>query len=242
MEMKIMQSRNQQNKYQQGNIMLVLLAVVTLVALVAYTWNAGSKDANSSTDKRAAQLSATTILDQAAALSNAFSQYAYDGRDTSTNTVKENNDFGKNESGKLFFSSYNYGVAQTPPSRAFTNSAAGIWYLNTATKVPGIGSDAADYVLALGGLSLNTCRAINNILYNTDSSTATPGGSLAAATGIDLTTGQSNDTTSNDLSISGTDAYDKNDSKSPTASGKDRGCLAGSSDGSYTYYQVIYAQ
>jgi hypothetical protein len=245
MEMKIMQSRNQQNetlvynqkKYQQGNIMLVLLAVVTLVGLIAYTWNAGSKDANTSTDKKAAQLAATSILEQASALSNAFAQYANDGRDTSTTTVT--NGFGTNAKNKLFFGSYNYGVPQTSTARAFSNNVSGTWLLNTATPVPGpIGSAAPDYILALEGLSLNTCRAINNILFNTDVATATPTGSLTAATGIDLTTGLgTNDSASADMSITGTETYDTG----VTSSGKDRGCLK-NAVGTYTYYQVVYVQ
>lgn len=202
---------------QKGFLNALIMFGIALAVAIMAAWAIANRSSSASSNQEQVKMSASMILKEASDIRDGFARAFSDGISHSALTF----DMAANTG--LFQPSRGYAVQQTTPIRAMdpTGTATNfIWTYNKLVKIKGIGIDATDdSVISIGDLTLDVCRNINDMLYNTGVS-ATPVngvGSLAdyaGAAAIDMS------------------------SSLPGRDGKTDLCVT-TSDGKYVYFKVV---
>lgn len=165
--------------HQQGFAGVVFL-VIALIAIVMAGIAAMSRNSATGAPEQNAKTNAAVLLKQASDLKVGFDRMLIDGRNAATIT------FGGNATTDLIGTAAGttYAVRPVPPVAAVESGVTPAFTYNNSVTLPGVGTVAADAVFTVGNVTLDVCRQINRILYNSASNAnpATSAGTLAAWT------------------------------------------------------------
>jgi hypothetical protein len=202
-----------------GPILVGIALIIAVVAFMAFA----NRGTSTSTSSQQAKLNAAVILKQAGDLAEGYVRAIGDGETTSTlNFVGVT---GVAAHG-LFDPTKGYASQQTVPSKICSTGVPVVgdcvWGYSKTTTVTGVGTAAADSVVAVSGLDVGTCDAINYTLFN-DVPGSSPASAItgAAMVGTALLNG-----VGGDMGL-------------VTGAGRQDGCVQ--NGGAYTYYKVVAA-
>lgn len=208
-----------QKKGQRGFVGVVFLAIA-LIGIVIAAIAAMSRSSSSGTADQAAKTNAAIVIKQASDFKSGVDRMIVNGVSPSSITFDSTVGTG------LFdpTAGAQYAVKHSPPAAIFTTPpTTPTYYYNAQVNLPGIGSAAADYVVAVGPLTLTACQQINRILYN-DPLTATP-----ATSGASVTAWTTTPAAVDDSALTTATNYNA----------RPEGCVGTSTAGSYVYYKAV---
>ena len=159
---------------QSGFAIGAVLLVIALIGVVAAAIAAATRgQTNTNTTTQQDTTNASALMYQAATLDGAFSRMVANGQAATGVT------FDTTATTGLFNPTTGTSRPANPPATAFTSGVPGTWTYNKLVKLNGVGTAAAaDYVVALTGLTSTVCAAINTKLVGA----ATIPNSTAAST------------------------------------------------------------
>lgn len=163
---------------QEGFIQAALLFGIALITAVLGGYALANRTPTSQTDLEQAKVNASVILKQAADIRDGVQRYSSDNGSAAILTTM---DFSTGADG-LFNVTNRYASPQVMPSTAFDSGApapitsikaptagsAGHWYLMKTHQGNGIGSAAADPMVALPDIRQDVCGRVNRLLYGND--------------------------------------------------------------------------
>lgn len=183
---------------QEGFIQAALLFGIALITAVLGGYALANRTPTSQTDQEQAKVNASVILKQAADLRDGVQRYSSDNGSTA---ILASLDFSTGTDG-LFNVTNRYASPQVMPSTVFDSGApgpittikapsagsAGHWYLMKTHVGNGIGSNAADPMVALPDIREDVCGRVNRLLYGSDTIPTVTGAitTITADTVLDL--------------------------------------------------------
>jgi len=206
---------------QKGFIQGAILFGIALLTAVIGGFAMANRTPTSQTSTEQAKVNASVFLKQGADISEGVARFAFDGGNVSSMTFSSS-------TGGLFEPAKQYALVQRGPSAAYGGSApvnsdnyqAGSYALNTAVKVPSVGTSGYGIAVSTVFADLGTCRRINNMLYGRSITLDPPVYNVDAS-----------------IWIGGDDGIDLTGIGAIT--GWTEGCLTTGTSGNYVYFKVV---
>jgi hypothetical protein len=224
-----MQSYRERIDFSAGIAIGPILFVVAILAVLVGAIAAGSGGFGSSTADEAARVRASTIVQQAVTIKGAFDRIVVNGATPSQVVVAETGFSGS--STLALYGSFGGGITpQSPPRDAVPSGST--WRFASDADLPGIGSSGAnDYVTVLQ-VNLQTCNALNDLIFGRgEHTTPLSMGGSGTVTINAVAAGDTVADTGNAFTISG----------APPAALTSRTSACVTTSGSYYYYQLLAA-
>lgn len=207
-----------------GPILFVVAILAVLVGAIA----AGSGGFGSSTADEAARVRASTIIQQAVSIKGAFDRIVVNGA-TPAQVVVAETGFTGTSTLALYGTSGGGITIQNPPRDAVVTGAT--WRFVGDANLPDIGSTGANDTITVVQVSLQTCNALNDLIFGRGVHTAPP--ALGGTVAVTIAAVASGNTV--------IDMGNAFQSSTPPAAmnGRTSACVANGTD--YYYYQLLAA-
>jgi len=221
-------SNTMQHK-QKGIAVLPLLLMAVIIGGALVAWAATSRSNTSAATDGNNKVMASSIIDQAKAQEQTFTNLVTNGVTAATITYDTTTGQGVFDPNVGIIKPIPQGNAMLPA--ASLGATEGFWAYNKVFKGNGIGTQAGvDYIVTLGGIKNGVCSKINDVLYALGATTAPPSVALAEAAFVGGATPAAPTSTSAAADLSSTAAV----------LNWPAGCVQ-TSDGKFVYFHVVNA-